>query len=441
MILRARYVLPMDGSVIEDSEVLVRGGDIAAVGTGLSESYPNEELRDLSACAVLPGFVNAHSHIEPTLRRSFRDGLNLWDWLHQLGFRRDTSPPAELLQASALLGAAECACSGVTCLGDSSFSGASAGAIEAVGLRGIVYREIFGQSMEAQYREHFAARLAEVREMQSRVSGLLRIGISPHSVYTSPRELIELCAEACAEQSIPVAFHLAETRAETDYLIAGAGPIADMRRRQGYEPMASGIRPARLLLEAGMLREGVCLAHCVHLSDDEIELVARSGASVAHCPRSNACLGAGIAPLPGFIAAGAAVGIGTDSSASCLGLDFFEEMRFALALHRAAAKDAGAISAKSVLEMGTIGGARALGLSDRIGTLEAGKRADMIAVDLSEALPGEDIWLAVLSRGPADVRLALVDGVEVVRNGRTTRVRIDDCRAALQEGMERFGVR
>ena len=428
----------MDGRIIENGEVLVRAGQIQAVGTRLCQSHPKEERRDLGRCALLPGFVNAHSHIDYTFAQNAYDGLNLWDWIDRVGCNKNRKPDYETLLASAVLGAAELACSGVTCLGDSTPSGAAAKAVESVGLRGIVYQEIFGQSMGENYASTFAGLLDEVRGLQSRVSPLLTIGISPHTIYTSNRELLELCGQVCVELNMPVAIHLAETAEETDYSLSGAGALAAWRRKLGYEPMTSGLTPTRYLDEIGLLRGGVCLAHCVHLSEDEIDLIASSGASVAHCPRSNAYLGAGIAPLASFVARKVAVGIGTDSAASCMKLDFFEEMRFALGIHRAHAKDAEAITAKEVLKLATIGGARALGLENAIGTLEPGKRADMVALDMSAVLATEDIHLAILARELSDVVLTVVDGVEVVRDGHPVKVDIADCRARVAKSMERW---
>lgn len=433
MIYRARYVLPMDGRVIRDGEVVVREGGIVAVGQGLAEAYPEDAISDLGDCALLPGFVNAHSHLDPTFRRNLGDGLNLWDWLDALAFRKGTVPDYDILLASATLGAAECARSGITCLGDSTISGAAAEAMAAVGLRGVVYRELFGQSMGAEYRSKFASVMDQVRELRERFGTLLKIGLSPHSVYTSTPEVLGLCAETCTEFGIRVAIHLAETSAEAEYLQSGTGPLADWRRGLGYEPMVAGVRPARLLERVGLLRPGVCLAHCAHLSEDEVDLVAGSGASVAHCPRSNAYLGAGVAPVLRLRNAGAVVGVGTDSAGSAMTLDMFEEMRFGLGLQRAISEDAGVITAKVALEMATIDGARALGLAELVGTLEPGKRADMIALDVSDALAGEDVYLAVVSRSPGDVRLAMVEGREVALGGRAVSVDIAGCRARLDE--------
>ncbi len=436
MIYRAGYVLPMTGAPpLENGEVMVRDGLIAAVGCGLAEKHPDEQVTDLGGCALLPGFVNAHAHLEPTFMRNRLDGLNLWDWLEGLGFRKDAAPSADLLRLSALLGAAECAMSGITCVGDSSFAGVAAEALDEVGLRGVAYLEVFGQTAGERYAERFDLRSDQAKELDQSTSDRISVGLSPHSVYTSDRNTLKLCAES----DLPIALHAAETEAELDYLLRGNGPIAEMRRRMGCEPMVSGMAPIRYLGDVGLLRPGVCLAHCVHVTEDEIDMIAKSGATVAHCGRSNAYLGVGVAPVREMLGSGVVVGLGTDSAASCVRLDFFEEMRFALAMQRARAKDAGAMMAKNALELATAGGAAALGLLDRVGTLEPGKRADMVAVDTSAMLPGEDIWLIVLSRSPSDVVLSLVDGVEVVGGGGLSRVDIAETRARLVESTGSFG--
>ena len=426
----------MDGRIIEYGEVLVRDGAICGVGDSIADLHPDEKVCDLGNAAILPGFVNAHSHIDYTLSRNVCDGLNLWDWIGSVGFRKDYIPEYETVLASAMLGAAECVSTGITCLGDSSFTGIAAEAMDSAGLRGIVYREIFGQSMGEQYEEKFQHALDAVFAAQAKSSQHIKIGLSPHSVYTTSEQVFKLCAKSCAELDIPISLHLAETQAELDYLLHGNGPIAQWRRQLGYEPMIKELTPARYLNEIGLLQKGVCLAHCVFISDEEIELIAASNASVAHCPRSNAYLGTGIAPLTKLMASNVTVGLGTDSAGSCMRLDFFEEIRFTLGLQRAISKDASVIMAKNVLEQATIGGAEAIGLSEIVGSLEVGKRADMIAVDLSGTLPGEDIYLSVISRSPSDVVLTVVDGEEIARNGRPTKIDIDECKAALMKCME-----
>ncbi|MCX6343994.1 MAG: amidohydrolase family protein, partial [Armatimonadetes bacterium] len=421
--------------VIENGEALVSGELISAVGVGLTDKYPHEPVRDLGCCALMPGFVNAHCHIDYTMSRNRLDGLNLWDWIDAVGFRKGRAPDYELILASAKLGCAELALSGVTCLGDSSFSGAAASAIDQMGLRGIVYKEIFGQSMGANHADGCAAAVDSVGELQAGMSDRVKIGLSPHSVYTSNIEVLRFCAES----GLPVAIHLAETSAETQYCLDGAGPLADWRRKLGYEPMISGNTPTRRLADAGLLRKGVSLAHCVHVDSKEIAMIAASGASVVHCPRSNAFLGAGIAPITEFIRAGACVGLGTDSAGSCGNLDFFDEMRCALRFARNFAKDALAMTANNILSIATLGGAKTLGLSDIIGSIEPGKRADMIAIDMARMLPCEDLGLAILSRCPSDVMMAMVGGKEILSNGRLASFDIRDLEQSLKAGLESQG--
>ena len=436
MIYKAKYIVPMDGNIIENGEILVRNGTIKVIGTDISGLFPNTRVCDFGNAVLLPGFVNAHSHIDYTLRRNSQDGLSLWDWIGRLGFRKNVIPEYETVLASAMLGAAECVCSGITCLGDSSFSGIAAEAMESAGLRGIVYREIFGQSMGEDYEERFKHALDAVVYAQAKSPQRLKIGLSPHSIYTTNENVFKLCANSCAELEIPISLHLAETQAEIDYILHGVGSIAEWRRELGYEVMVKGITPARYLSEIGLLQKGVCLAHCVFVSEEEIGLIAASGASVAHCPRSNAYLGTGIAPFIDLIESGVTVGIGTDSAGSCMRIDFFEEMRFVLGIHRALSKEASTILAKDVLKQATIGGAEALGLSDITGTLEAGKRADVIAIDLNGMLPGEDIYLSIISSSPSDVVFVMVDGEEIAGKGRQAKLDINECRTVLKKCME-----
>ncbi len=417
MIYRAAYVIPMDGRVISNGEVLVRSGRILQVGNGLSASLPEEPVTDFGKCALLPGFVNTHCHLDYTFTRNSLDGKNLWEWIESAAFNWTRKPHMEIVRLSALLGAAELALSGVTCVADSSFTGLSAEALQLIGLKGIVYLELFGQSARADYARVFDEKLSAAQELRNKYPRLATVGLSPHSVYTSNREILELCAEACGK-GVPIAIHLAETTAEIDYLLNGTGPIADLRRRMGYEPMTTGMKPAEYLHDVGLLRKGVCVAHCVALTASEIELVARSGVGVAHCPKSNAFLGCGISPMAELVWSGAVVGLGTDSAGTCLRFDFFEEMRSALAMQRARAQDAAVVSAKDVIELATIGGARALGLDSRIGTLEPGKSADFVTVDLSDVLPTEDIWLAILSRNVGKVHTVVVNGEDVVKSGK-----------------------
>ncbi|MCE5323804.1 amidohydrolase family protein [bacterium] len=431
MIYKAAHLITISGDPIKQGEILIKDGIICDLGVGLSKKYPDEPISDYNNCAILPGFVNAHSHVDYTWSRNQYDALNLWDWIGRVGYKSGRQPDYNAALDSAIYGSAECACSGITCLGDSTFTGAAAEAMSLIGLRGTAYCELFGQSMGDNYVQDYAIMLDNIYALKTKSSAIVGVGLSPHTVYTSNMEVLELCAGSCADKGIPIALHLAETHAEADYTMYGTGPIAEWRKRLDRPPMITGLSPTLTLQKSGLLRKGVSLAHCVHVSDEEIELIAHSGASVVHCPRSNAYLGCGIAPATKFMAAGAAVGLGTDSEGSCMRFDFFEEMRFALAIARANRQDAAALTANDILRLATIGGAETLGLDKLVGTIEVGKRADIIAIDLSDTLPDEDLFLAVISRSPSDVTMVMVDGVEIVKGGRPVKIDMDEYKSKL----------
>jgi 5-methylthioadenosine/S-adenosylhomocysteine deaminase len=251
--------------------------------------------------------------------------------------------------------------------------------------------------------EHFA----EIRDrVQNTFSDRVRPGISPHAPYSASVELYR----ACAELGLPLATHISESAAEVAYLLRGDGPWGAYTELLVDPPGTTG---ARLLSAHGLLGDNVLAAHCVMLDDGEIGLLAASGTGIAHCPRSNAALGCGVAPLAELRAAGARVGVGTDSPASAPSFDFFEEVRSIVLTARARAGRPDVLSAADALELGTLGSARALGLDAEIGSLVAGKRADLAVISLagSAYLPWEDPAAAIVFGGSPDrVVATYVDG-------------------------------
>ncbi len=414
MILKAKYLLPMNGCTVVNGETMVRDGRIAAVGYGLSATNPDEEVIDFGNAVILPGFVNAHSHVEYTLERYRVDGLPLWQFLTKTAYRKYRIPEPKRLRESAIAGAKELLAGGVTCFGDCSFTGIAAQAAEETGQRAVVYHELFGQSMGDEYPAVLKAKFEAIDALRSQSSDTIVRGVSPHSVYTSGLDMLTETNRLCLEYGMPLAMHLAETKAETRYTMLGQGPLAKCRAKLGYEAMATGTRPFEVIKAAGLLRKGVCFAHCTHLTKLEIVELAASGAGIAHCPRSNALLLGGVAPLQQFVKEGAAVGIGTDGAASSLTLNMLEETRFALGIVRARTGRK-ALTAVQALTMATLGGAQALGLEDEIGSIAPGKRADLIVVDLNGAESVHDAHLAVLSASSAQVTRVFVDGREIWR--------------------------
>jgi cytosine/adenosine deaminase-related metal-dependent hydrolase len=399
MILSADWVLPVSGPRILDGAVAIQDGRIVAVG-------PAAELgegRRFADAAIIPGLVNAHSHLEYALYAGFGDGLPFGDWIG-LHVERKSRIDLEDMVDIARLGAFECLRSGITAVGDCSFSGAAATACAELGLRGTIYLEVFGEGSDA-----VAERFEPMRE---RIAGALservRLGISPHAPYTCSLELYR----ACDALGLPVATHLAESADENEFLRTGGG---------GWEAFADllvrpvGTTGIRALAGAGLLGNNVLAAHCVMADDEEIALLAEHDVAVAHCPRSNALLGLGIAPVSELLAAGVRVGIGTDSPASTPSFDMFEELRTAVALARLRNGGPTAMSAERVLELATLGSAAALGLDGEVGSLEPGKHADVAVVSLegSPYVPWEDPAAAVVMGGSASRVLLTVVGGEV----------------------------
>ena len=404
--MSADWVVPVEAAPIRDGAVAIADdGTIAAVGTtadiGRGERF--------EGCVIIPGFVNAHSHIEYAVYAGFGDGLPFVPWIGTHIRRKEALDFADM-EAIATVGAYECLRSGVTTIGDCSFSGAAANAAAQTGLRAIVYLEVFGRDATALEGFH------ELRDrVASSFSDRVVVGISPHAPYTCTIEVYR----ACAALGLPQATHFAESAAERDWLVEGAGdwtPLAE------FLVPPAGETGIRLLAAEGLLTPNLVAAHCVHADAEEIALLAEHGVGVAHCPRSNGYLGCGVAPLDELLEAGVKVAIATDSPASTPSLDLFDELRAAIVAARARSLRPTALSTDDALKLATIGGARVLGLADRIGSLVPGKQADLTVISLegSPFDPVEDpVTAVVLGGSPGRVTATLVGGDERYRKGTT----------------------
>jgi len=396
-VLSADWVLPIEDPPIEDGAVSIEDGRIVAVGTvdELGEGARYEEA------AIMPGFVNAHSHLEYAVYAGFGDSLtDFAEWI-RLHTERKRRIGWEEYVAIARLGAAESLRSGVTAVGDCSFSGAAAVAMDELGLRGVVYLEVFGADPDES--------LSQFEELRRRVDGHLSnrvlLGISPHAPYSISPPVYR----ACTELGLPVATHISESESEVRYLLDGGGPWESI----GWLVDPPGTTGTRLLAREGLLGPHMLAAHCVVVEPDEIALLAEHDVAVAHCPRSNAYVGCGIAPLRELRQAGVRIGIGTDGVSSTPSYDFFDELRAVVMMARARERRPDALTAVEVLELGTLGSARALGLDAQIGSLVPGKQADLAVVSLARSpyLPWEDPSAAVVFGGSPDRVIAtFVDG-------------------------------
>ncbi len=395
----ADWVLPVDGPPLRDAHVAWTDGRIVEVAPGRAE-------RHFDGAVIMPGLVNAHSHLEYAVYAGFGDGQPFGDWLGVHISRKRTLAYHEMV-AVARRGAADSLAAGITTTADYSFSGASATAAAELGLRAVVYLEVFGSD------RNDARRQFEETRLRADESDLVRIGISPHAPYTCSLDVYSWCLSL----GIPVGTHLAESAAENEWLTSGTGPLAPGRELL-VEP--TGQRAVATLADV-LVPELLC-AHCVHLDQAEIDLLARLDVPVAHCPRSNALLGCGTAPLAELRHAGIRVGLGTDSPASTPSFDAWEELRTAVYMSRARAQSPNALDADEALRLATLDAARALGMAAEVGSLTPGKRADLTVLSLAGSPydPVEDPAVAAVFGGsPAGILETIVDGQTRYRQGET----------------------
>lgn len=444
----ARWVLPISSPHVADGAIAVEGEQIISIGSraALAEQFPDAAVRDLGESAIIPGLVNAHSHLELTAMRGFLDDeeSDFFAWLKKLTSARLERMTAEDLYVSSAWGACEAARAGVTCVADASDSAyESMNALRDVGLRGIVFQESFGPDPRLA-TENFETLKTKVTRLRERETSLVKCGVSPHAPYTVCAPQLEMIAEFATADRLPLMMHAAETAMEVSLLREGSGPFAEGLRRRGIKWEASGVSTIQYLKDHGILQTRPLLAHCINVDDSDIETMRATETRVAHCPKSNAKLGHGVAPFAKFLDAGVAVGLGSDSIASNNTCDLLEEARFALLIARSElARDNSQrqLSAAELLQTATVGGARALGLEGEVGELREGLQADFAVVSLNGAhqIPSYDPESTLIfGSSGRDVVLTVVAGREVYRDGRVRTVDEDRLRARMEEIAEKL---
>ncbi len=419
--LRADWVIPIAGQPIAGGEVMVEEGRIVEVTPAPSSSAA--DVLDLGHCALLPGLVNAHTHLDYTVMRGRLEDLSFFPWIRAMVTLKTRLDEDDWL-VSARLGAWEAVRSGITTIADATDSGAALDAALDFGLRGIVYQETFGMDESIPVEAIMGDLKQRIEEHRQKAKGSrIQIGVSPHSPYTVRGELFRRLAEYCNSQELPVCIHAAESLDEGRLFRDGSGPIGEMYAERGIAWHPPGATSIAYLDSLGILSDRTLLVHGVQLAAADRKLLQRYDLGWVHCPKSNAKLGVGAA-LFGLLEGcydsdKARVGLGSDSVASNNTMDLFEEMRFAVLLARAQGRRVDLMTARRMLETATIGGARCLHLEPEIGTLEPGKRADICAVRLdgSHIVPVNDpVAALVYSCRAGDVRLTMVEG-EILYDG------------------------
>jgi len=431
LLLSARWVIPVEPNdvVLEHHTVAIRHGKIAAIlpRDEARQRFPTAPETLLANHALIPGLINVHTHAAMALMRGLADDLPLMQWLQEAIWPAEGRLVShEFVRDGSLIAAAEMLRGGITTCNDMYFyPEAAAEAFDAIGMRALVgvtaleFPTPYASSADEYLRKGLAAR--------DKWRGHPRIGfsIAPHAPYTVSDDTFTRVVNLANELDLPIHLHVHETAHEV------AQSLQD-----------HGMRPLARLEKLGVVGPNLIAVHAVHLTDEEISLLAHHGASVAHCPSSNMKLASGIAPVPRLLEKGVGVGLGTDGAASNNRLDIFTEMREAALLAKVGSGDASAVPAARALRMATLDGATALGMSDRLGSIEAGKFADLSAIDLTtiETQPCFDpVSHLVYCAGREQVTHVWVAGTPVVAEKRLLQKSNSELLGVARVWQNKFG--
>jgi 5-methylthioadenosine/S-adenosylhomocysteine deaminase len=408
--LAARWVIPVEGRPIERGAVLI-GADGRVIAVGPDDVVPrpgNSAAETYERGLLLPGLINTHTHLELTDLQGEPPEPDFAAWIRGVRQRKASRAPESIL-AAARAGLSASHASGVTTIADTGDSGSVIRALAEAGGSGVAYQEVFGPHPE-QLGESLTGLQRQVESLGAFATGRVRIGVSPHAPYTVSGPLYGAVAGWARLEGLPLATHIAESRAESQLLATGEGAFAEAWRGRGIpNPVPLGCTPVEWLERHGVLSERTLCIHVVQAGADDLDRLARAGAAIAHCPLSNQSHGHGAAPLAGFLHRGLRVGLGTDSVLSVGTPDLLAEAR--------AARVLAGLDAPSALALCTLEAARALGLDSETGSLREGKWGDCVVLrppDGGAALPPEE---QVLASGPADVLATYVGGRDVYRAG------------------------
>jgi 5-methylthioadenosine/S-adenosylhomocysteine deaminase len=429
LVVTGGTVVTMDGSrrVIADGAVAVDGDSLVAVDTAsaIAGRFQAATTIDAAGQVVLPGLVNTHGHAPMVLYRGLADDLALMEWLERYIFPAEArTVSAEMVRVGTRLAALEMIQGGTTTFADMYyFEDAIAETAQAAGLRGVLGQTVIRFPVADAKTPDEALARAEAFIRRFKDDPLITPAVAPHSAYTLEKATLLASRDLAARYGVPLLIHLAETQDE----------VTILKEQVSLSPTA-------YLESIGFFGPRTLAAHGVWVTASDIATLKRRDVGVSHNPESNMKLASGTAPVPQYLAAGVSLGLGTDGAASNNDLDMFEAMRQTAFLHKLQSRDPRAVPAAAVLEMATIGGARALGMADRIGSLEAGKRADLIVVGMTRArqTPRYDpiSHLVYATRGD-DVVTTIVNGRVLMRDRKM--VTLDE--SAVLRDADAFAVR
>lgn len=403
LLIRGATILTMEGpdAIIETGEILIEDGWITHVGLpgSASGSFDMDEIIEADGQVAMPGFINCHTHASMTLLRGYADDLPLMTWLSEKIWPFEGKMTGEDIYWGAMLACLEMIKSGTTCFGD-MYDGMHhvARAVEETGMRAMLSRGMIGITPTADKALLDAEELA--RNWNGKADGRITVMLGPHAPYTCPPEYLEKVMNLAAKYKLGINIHVAETLTE----------VADIKKQYG-------LTPVKHLDHLGLFKFPVLAAHCVHLDDEEMGILAQKAMGIAYNPQSNMKLASGIAPVARLLELGATVGIGTDGTASNNNLDMLEELRAGSYLQKVSTMNPEVIPAYRALQMATIDGALCMGLGDRVGLIKEGMRGDVILLDTQEPhmCPQHNLVANIAyAANSSDIRTVVIDGKVVM---------------------------
>ena len=408
-IYEADWICPVSSPPIRNGSIAVDNGKIVSC-----PAVEGRNVRTFRGCAIIPGFVNAHSHLELTILRGFLEDLRFSEWIPKLTHVKYQHLGRDEMLASARLGCVEMIRAGVTCLGEVMDLGTAWQAMREFGLQGIAFQEVFGPA-ETQADQALADLKKKIDTYRPAQTDTLRVGVSPHAPYTVSAKLFCLVNRFANAENLRMTTHIAESEDEGMFVRWGTGAFAERWTERGIPLLPAGCSPLAFIDGLGLVRPEMLLVHAIDLEDSDFEILRSKRPAFVHCPKSNAKFAHGVARVPEICDTGIAIGLGTDSVASNNVVDTFEEMRAAIFQQRARWQSIDALDAQSAFRMATLGGAECLGLSQFLGSLDTGKRADFVVVDLTDPAvqPVYDpIAAMVYSASRHNIRATFIGGQE-----------------------------
>jgi len=330
-VFESDWICPVSGPPIRNGFLAVEGETISDVG---SSGFENAERVSFPGCAIVPGFVNTHAHLELTVLRGFLEDMPFDSWIPRLTRAKYQELTRHEMLQSARLGAIEMLRAGVTCVAEVMDLGVSWQAMREFGLRGIAYQEVFGPA-ENQTEEAMAGLRKKIEQYRRDETDTLHAAVSPHAPYTVSAKLFGAINDYAKHEGLRLTTHIAESREESLFVRNGAGPFADNHRKRGIDVTPAGCSPIAYLDRLGLLRPEMLLIHAVDVEDSDLEILKARRPAVVHCPKSNAKLAHGISRVTDIQKTGIAIGLGTDSVSSNNVIDIFEEIRAAIFQQRA----------------------------------------------------------------------------------------------------------